>query len=92
MKSKFSELILIAAVVGSVYTDACVYSPWKRGDCNCRSKSIPITRRFLWGDTLTNGDDCNAKTELTEPCDCSKYIYVENIYENVFTRYKYFLQ
>ena len=67
MRSKLAELILIAAVVGSVYTDDCVYSPWKRGDCKCRSKIIPITRTLL-----TGGDNCNAITELTQPCDCGK--------------------
>ena len=75
MKSKIPELILIAAVVMSVYTDDCVYSPWQRGDCNCNSKSIAITRTVL-----TGGDNC-VKTKLYEPCNCGKYF--ENIDEKI---------
>ena len=68
MKSKIAELILIASVVGIAYTDVCVYSPWKRGDCNCRTKTMSITRTLL-----TGGEKCDGKTELKEPCDCSKW-------------------
>ncbi len=68
MNRKIAELILIAAVVGIVYTDKCVYSQWKRGDCNCRSKSIPITRAVL-----TGGKDCKDKLVLKEPCNCGTY-------------------
>ena len=64
MKRKIAELILIAAVVGSIYTYDCVYSPWQRGDCNCRRQTIPITRTLLSG-----GDDCKDKTKLAETCE-----------------------
>ena len=70
MKNKIPGLILIAAVVGSVYMDDCVYSPWQRGDCNCRSRRIPITRTLL-----TGGENCNDKRALTEPCNCGKYYF-----------------
>ena len=71
MTRKIAELILIAAVVGSVYTDECEYSPWQRGDCNCNSKAIAINRTVL-----TGGDNC-IKTKLYEPCNCGK------LFENI---------
>ena len=79
MKSKITELILIAAVVGSVYTDDCVFSPWKRGVCNCKARTIPVTRTLLSGeDKCKNTKKVPYKTQLYEPCNCGKYIFTNN--------------
>ena len=77
MKSKIAELILIAVVVRSVFTNDCVYSPWQRGDCNCRSRKILVTRTLLSG-----GENCNGKTGVNEPCNCGKYFSVKTLMKN----------